>query len=259
MLRSASGSIISGVNAFSQGNRPCPGRGLVTWFPPYYKGPCGYNGPTAEAAPFFQQRWKGFPVPHVKNALRREMAEKRAAISPLTAEKASFSLASQLTQYISQYFPKKDAIIAGYLPVEEEMDILPALKQLHILGYPIALPVVEVRHGPLIFHTWEPGALTEPGKIFPRIYEPIAATPPVIPQVLLVPLLAFDATGHRLGYGGGFYDRTLELLRSEGHSPFAIGIGYDCQESSPLPSVPTDEKLDAVATESRMITINNEG
>ena len=96
--------------------------------------------------------------------------------------------------------------VAGYLPIRSEIDPRPAMLALIGLGYRVAVPVVEAPGQPLAFRAWSPGGTTEPGAFGVEV--PVAAEP-VEPDVLLVPMLAFDARGHRLGYGGGFYDRTI--------------------------------------------------
>jgi 5-formyltetrahydrofolate cyclo-ligase len=104
---------------------------------------------------------------------------------------------------------------------------------------------------PLEFHRWEPDIAMIAGPFGARV--PINAEA-VVPKVIVMPLAAFDRSGSRLGYGGGFYDRTLELLRQSG-PVLAIGFAYSAQEFEQLPVEPTDQKLDAVVTESGVITI----
>ena len=110
---------------------------------------------------------------------------------------------------------------------------------------PVGVPVIEAKGSPLAFHRWRPGCAMEPGLFG-------AAVPAngveIIPQVVIVPLVAFDRKGGRLGYGGGFYDRTLEYLRMRGRV-FAVGFAYAAQEAKELPLEPTDQPLDAIVTE----------
>jgi len=110
------------------------------------------------------------------------------------------------------------------------------------LGCAIAFPRVTGKDQPLEFHHVPDGEVLSPGSF--GIPEPLAGWPRAVPDVLLVPLLAFDAKGHRLGYGGGFYDRTLALLDVP-----AIGIAYAGQEISSIPHQPHDRTLDMVLTE----------
>ena len=135
--------------------------------------------------------------------------------------------------------------VAGYLPIRSEIDPRPAMLALIGLGYRVAVPVVEAPGQPLAFRAWSPGGTTEPGAFGVEV--PVAAEP-VEPDVLLVPMLAFDARGHRLGYGGGFYDRTIARLRAR-REVHALGFAYAAQEVDLVPDSETDMRLDAVVTE----------
>ncbi|MEZ5666396.1 MAG: 5-formyltetrahydrofolate cyclo-ligase [Alphaproteobacteria bacterium] len=137
---------------------------------------------------------------------------------------------------------------SGYWPIGDEIDVRPALAALVAAGVVVALPVIVGRAQPLAFRAWRGDAplvarawgIREPG--------PDAAA--VRPDLLLVPLLAFDACGYRLGYGGGYYDRTLARLRGDGGGPaFACGVAYAAQRVDKLPRDPYDMALDAVLTE----------
>lgn len=130
--------------------------------------------------------------------------------------------------------------VAAYLPIGSEIDPIPALS-----GHSICLPVVERRGHPLRFRLWEPGAPLAPGPFGTRHPE---AGDWIRPRRLVVPLLAFDRHCMRLGYGGGFYDRTLAELR--GHGPMtAIGFAFAAQEIAHVPVEETDARLDLVITE----------
>jgi 5-formyltetrahydrofolate cyclo-ligase len=140
-------------------------------------------------------------------------------------------------------------IVAGYHPMRSEIDPLPALRALAGLGRLTALPVVEGRGRPLRFRAWSPGDPTEPGPMGTRVP---AGGDWVEPDLILVPLLAFDAGCYRLGYGGGFYDRTLADLRAR-RPVRAIGLAYAAQEMAEVPHGPDDQRLDAVATEAGLV------
>ena len=137
------------------------------------------------------------------------------------------------------------ATVAGYLPVRSEIDPRPAMLALAGLGYRVAVPVVEAPDRPLAFRTWAPDGATERGPF--GVEAPVGGEP-ARPDVLLVPLLAFDAQGHRLGYGGGFYDRTIAALRSGGGVQ-ALGFAYAAQQVPAVPIGETDMRLDAIVTE----------
>ena len=141
---------------------------------------------------------------------------------------------------------RQAGIISGYLPMGDEADILPLLRALSELGGDIALPVVPGKAVPLQFRRWRHGDSLEAG-VFGTRHPPISAEI-VEPDWLLVPMLAFDKAGYRLGYGGGYYDRTLAKLRRLGGIT-AIGIAYEAQYFEVLPSHAHDEKLDWIVTE----------
>ena len=137
-------------------------------------------------------------------------------------------------------------VVAGYWPMGDEIDPLPLLEALGGRGCTLALPVVSARGQPLTFRAWSMGEALEPGPHGTN--HPLAAAPMLIPQVLLVPLLAFDMAGFRLGYGGGYYDRTLDQLRRQPHVT-AIGVAFAAQRVGAVPRGPHDQPLDLILTE----------
>ena len=139
-----------------------------------------------------------------------------------------------------------DQVIAGYWPIGDEADVCPLLIGLHALEGATALPVVAERDAPLVFRRWSAGDALEAGPHGTR--HPLAAAPAVTPAIVLVPLLAFDRAGRRLGFGGGYYDRTLAMLRASG-AVSAVGIAYAAQELPEIPAEPHDQPLDWVVTE----------
>lgn len=139
--------------------------------------------------------------------------------------------------------------LAGYMPIRTEIDPLPAMAEAAAHG-PVGVPVIRGAGQPLVFSRWEPDAEMTDGPFGARIP---AREVLVEPEILIVPLVAFDARGNRLGYGGGFYDRTLEQLRNR-RATLAIGFAFDGQEAAELPLEPTDQPLDMVVTESRVLT-----
>lgn len=140
-------------------------------------------------------------------------------------------------------------VVAGYWPQGSELDVRPLMNRLAAMGADLVLPVTRGADLPLEFRRWRPGDTLEPGAH--GISQPTSAAPVAVPAVLLVPLLAFDARGWRLGYGAGYYDRTLAELRGRllMPRPLAVGIAYAVQEISALPHHAGDQRLDGVATE----------
>ncbi|MFO1106596.1 MAG: 5-formyltetrahydrofolate cyclo-ligase [Amaricoccus sp.] len=136
-------------------------------------------------------------------------------------------------------------IVSAYLPIRTEIDPRPTMMALHGLGYRLAVPVVEAPGRPLRFRAWSPGCALEPGPF--NVMVPVAGDW-LEPDLLIVPLIAFDPQGHRLGYGGGFYDRTLQALRLR-RPIHAYGLAYEGQLVPAVPRGPTDAELDGVVTE----------
>ena len=136
----------------------------------------------------------------------------------------------------------KGSVVGGYHALSDEADPAMLLERLVELGCHIAYPRVAGKGLALEFHRVPDGEVLAPGAF--GIHEPLDTWPRATPAMLLVPLLAFDAAGHRLGYGGGFYDRTLALLNVP-----AIGIAYAGQEVASLPHLPHDRTLNMVLTE----------
>ncbi len=139
--------------------------------------------------------------------------------------------------------------VSAYFPIGTELDSLPAMLALHGLGIGLCVPVTQGRGRPLAFREWTPDAALVDGPFGVQVPAEGAT---VVPDVLLVPLLAFDAAGYRLGYGGGYYDRTLASLRAEGEV-LSLGIGYAAQQVEAVPRESFDARLDAVITEAELI------
>ncbi len=138
-------------------------------------------------------------------------------------------------------------VVSGYYPMEDEIWPLPLMAALKAEGHTLALPVMQGKAEPLVFRAWTPGDPLIPGVW--GIRQPATDKPEVLPDIVLVPLLAFDARGYRLGYGGGFYDRTLRALRSL-KSILAVGLALDELEVDAVPHLDYDERLDWVLTPS---------
>lgn len=151
---------------------------------------------------------------------------------------------SSLLQGVLESFSGR--VLAGYMPMRTEIDCLPAMAA-H--AGPVGVPVIPGAALPLVFHRWQPGAEMVPGAFGALIP---ASGAVVVPDVLIVPLLAFDRRGFRLGYGGGFYDRTLEGLRAT-KAVTAIGFAFAAQEIAEVPIERTDQPLDLIVTESEVL------
>ncbi len=135
--------------------------------------------------------------------------------------------------------------VAAYWPIGDELDIRPAVAALAADGIAVAWPVVAGRGAPLIFRAWRPG---EPlGQAGFGLSEPLPGAAAVVPGVLLIPLLAFDAAGFRLGYGAGYYDITLDALNGSG--AVAVGVGYAGQRMERVPRESHDRPMDWLLTE----------
>lgn len=138
-------------------------------------------------------------------------------------------------------------VLSGYWPMRGEADPRPAMAA-HV--GPVCLPVVEARGRPLRFRRWAFGQPLVSGAYGAMV--PADNAEDLAPDVLIVPLLAFDRAGYRLGYGGGFYDRTLEALRARGPRQ-AIGLAFAAQEVAAVPRAATDQPLDLIVTEAEIL------
>jgi 5-formyltetrahydrofolate cyclo-ligase len=139
------------------------------------------------------------------------------------------------------------AIVSGFLPIRSEADIRPLMKRLGQRGARLCVPVILDKQT-IVFREFLPGApLVSSG--FGTV-GPGPEAPVLDPDIMLVPLSAFDRTGHRIGYGAGYYDRAIERLWQKGLDPKLIGIAFDCQEVPSVPAEPHDVRLDAILTES---------
>ena len=178
-----------------------------------------------------------------KAEARRLAARQRKAAHDMLKDEAPLAL-------MAQGFPVRPTlsrkVVSAFFPYKSEIDTRPLLGKLAGEGWTTALPIVIALGEPLIFRRWLPGEPTVPGVW--DIPRPADEAPLLEPDVLLVPLMAFDRKGYRLGYGGGFYDRTLSLLRAK--KPItAIGVAYAAQEVDSVPHDAHDQPLDFVMTE----------
>lgn len=143
--------------------------------------------------------------------------------------------------------------ISAFWPLADELDTRPLINALAARGHQIGLPVVIKKGQPLLFRLWTPGTELVQGNF--RVMTPPPEAPEVVPSLLIVPLLAFDRAGYRLGYGGGFYDRTLHKLRDAGGDVLAVGVALSAQEVPAVPRDDSDQPLDWIVTEREAMAI----
>ena len=181
------------------------------------------------AAPHF-----GSDLDALKQQARRRAMDARRGCDP--------ALGAALAAHVLADLPiPADAAVSGFWPMPGEIDIRPLLEALHARGHPVLLPATPPRGNPLQFRHWRPGA-----EMLRERFGTFCPTGPAgVPDLLFVPLLAFDRTGHRLGYGGGYYDRTIAALPGAR----TVGCAFAAQEVDSVPAGPHDMRLDAVATE----------
>jgi 5-formyltetrahydrofolate cyclo-ligase len=188
-----------------------------------------------------------------KAPLRAEAAERRAQAA------AAHPLAGQTLAAVfpAGLIPPSGSVVAGYWPFRSEIDPRPLLERVSRLGLKAALPVTPPKGSDeaLSFRLWDPTHDLARGHF--GVHEPPAHAATVEPDLVLVPMLAFDLGGHRLGYGAGHYDRTLERLRAL-KPVTAIGLAFAAQQVQRLPADPHDQKLDGVVTERAYIAFRKD-
>jgi 5-formyltetrahydrofolate cyclo-ligase len=185
-----------------------------------------------------------------KTLLRQKFKAIRESIAPDSHTALSRACGRLLVEVIDEY-ARPPLAVAGYYPHQSEIDIMSALVTLAAHHCAIALPAVE---GELLaFRQWKPGDRMHIGEFAVR--EPEPDMQEMLPDIVIVPLLAFDRKGHRLGYGRGFYDSALRMLRDQNTPLLAIGVGFAAQEEHSLPAEEHDERLDLVVTENEVIRV----
>lgn len=179
----------------------------------------------------------------VKRRARGQAAKRRGEAHLMSGETAPLILARRGLPFEQ---PPDRRTVSAFHPYKDEISTLPLLGVLASEGWATALPVVVGPGQPLVFRLWAPGSPTVPG--IWNIPMPPEESAVAEPDVLLVPLLAFDRQGYRLGYGGGFYDRTLAMLRAK-KPVIAIGVAYAGQEMPAIPRGSFDQPMDWIMTE----------
>ncbi len=210
--------------------------------------------PLAAADPKSGDPKSGDPKPgDPKSELRRQALARRREVDPATRAALSARLAAVGLEWARRWRPR---IVAAVSPIRDEPDTGPLLAALQAHGFATALPVVHGRSAPLAFRLWRAGEPLIRGDL--GVPEPGAAAPIVEPDLLFVPLAAFDRRGHRIGYGAGHYDRALKLLRASGPIR-AVGVAYAVSEIDAAPDEPHDERLDFILTEREWIDARGRG
>ena len=183
-------------------------------------------------------------------ALRRERVAAREALSAEEHAKKSKDIRAHLQQFLCQHAP---ATIAFYWPIRAEVDCRPLIEELLMAGWRACLPVIVAKETAMIFRRWAPDATMVNGHHGIPMPE---AGEEVFPDVVLLPVNVFDARGYRLGYGGGYFDRTLAALAASGQAPpMVIGIGFALAGAETVFPHAQDLQMDAVVTEHGVIVV----
>ena len=169
---------------------------------------------------------------------------RRSSIPNRDRKRAAKQAAKSFLQNITlqQHF-----IISAYWPLPSELDCRPLIHTLFNDGYRIALPAVTLQKQSICFRRWQPGDSLAKSDL--GVLEPLPNAEEISPNVVITPFLAINSQGFRLGYGGGYYDRALRILRETAPDLLAIGLGYSAQEVATLPYDENDEPLDWLVTE----------
>ena len=187
----------------------------------------------------------------IKIVARKEAKINRRSIHEKIGFKASQQVSANIESFLRNH--TKLNVIAAYMPINSELDLGPTIINLRALSKKICLPMVISQNSPLQFKVWNQGAKLVNGEF--NVLLPVSGEI-VEPDLILCPMLSFDAEGFRLGYGGGFYDRTIDYL-SKRKSIFTMGCGYSQQLSvKPIPKGKYDKSLDAAVTESGITLFN---
>lgn len=185
-----------------------------------------------------------------KSNLRQIAIARRDALPAVQRAGAATAIAARFPLTV-----EPGTVVSGYMPMKSELDPVPLMCKLVEAGAKLALPVVVARGTPLIFRGWTLGDTLVAGVWGTRV--PRSQAPEIEPDILLVPLLAFDRSGYRLGYGAGYYDLTIAALRAR-KPVVAVGIAFAAQEIDAVPTTPRDARLDLVLTDNETIITNPE-
>jgi 5-formyltetrahydrofolate cyclo-ligase len=197
-------------------------------------------------------------VQQAKATIRKYFLEIRKSLPEAEVQLAAVSAAANFIKFINI---KEVKTIAAYYPVNFEINpinlmmLLSAESASENTHVEFALPIITNKNTPLLFRLWKPGDMLVRNSIYPHILEPLTLSPEVFPDLIILPLVAFDKCCNRLGYGGGFYDRTIARA-SKYKSSITVGYAYECQKSSKtLPVCKHDVPLDFVVTEKQVYSM----
>ena len=214
--------------------------------PTYFRREPGIDAPTAIAAPHLFTMANITETDSPKARLREQAFAGRDALPADERTAAAETIAARP-------FPvtiTTGMIVSGFSPMKTEINPLPLIRKAAQLGARLALPVTAGRGRPLIMRAYAFGDELARGQW--GIREPKAEAPEVVPDILIVPLAAFDRAGHRIGYGAGYYDMTINALRAK-KKVIAMGIAFAAQETTSVPATERDARLDFVLTEREVI------
>ena len=184
-------------------------------------------------------------VAGAKAAMRSAALARRDAIDPSSRASAAAAIAARAGELALP----AGAIVGGFMPIRSEVDVRPLLASLARLGHPLALPIVD---RPLRFRRWD-GNEASLGPAGQGTLGPPPGAEELLPEVLLVPLAAFDRRGYRIGYGRAHYDGTIAHLDALGRRPLTIGVGYAAQQVPEVPVEPHDQPVDRILTERALV------
>ena len=180
-----------------------------------------------------------------RKAERGRLLAARAALPVATREAVARAIADALDALLARRFPDLTArVVSCYWPIKAEFDLRFWMEALDARGARVALPVVDTRAAPLVFRAWAPGAAMERGRW--NIPVPTADAERLTPDITIAPLVGWDGAGYRLGYGGGYFDRTLAATRPR---PFVIGVGLQAARLKTIFPQPHDIAMNAIVTE----------
>lgn len=196
------------------------------------------------------------PLVAEKRTLRQRIEALRLVVDQKDGPDAARAIMQHFLANRTALGIRPGMVVSGYWPMSTEIDVRPLLAHLEQHQLICALPVVVARNAPLIFRRWHPSDPLENG-VFETMH-PVAGAPEVRPDVVIAPLLAVDPEGYRLGQGGGYYDRTLSVLRREG-PVVVVGVGYKVQLVERVPRGPLDQKVDWILTDAGLVQATGDG